>query len=804
MNVSYKWLTEYVDLEGITPDELAEKMSRTGIEIEGVDYPSEGLKKIVVGHAVEVVDHPDSDHLHICQVDVGEEVLQIVCGAPNIAAGQKVIVALPGSRITGNKKIKKGKMRGVVSNGMICSLEELGYTDHVVPKKYAEGIYVLPNEAVPGEEVFSYLSMDDAILDMSITPNRADALSMRGTAYEVGAIYNKKVSFPELDYVEDPSEDIKQDMQVSVENPADTPIYSIQIIKDVTVKESPLWLQTKLMNAGIRPVNNIVDITNYILLEYGQPLHAFDYDKLGSKEIYVRRAKAEEKIVTLDEEERTLSPENIVITNGEKPIALAGVMGGLDSHITDETVTVALEAALFDPISIRKTAKALNLRSESSARFEKGINLATVQEASKQAAAWMAELAGGRIVSGIAEARSVEAKDVTVSITLEKINHALGTELSEDEVTSIFDQLGFDASISNGTFAVIIPPRRWDIAIEADLIEEVARIYGYDNLPSTLPISASHPGYLNEKQRLTRHTKHFLEGSGLSQAISYVLTTPEKAAAFSMRESDRIQLEMPMSEDHSTLRMSLLSGLLDDLSYNIAHHNQNVALYENGRVFYTSSEQTLPIEEEHVAGALTGSLQQADWQGKEQRIDFFVMKGILEEMFAAYGLVEPITFVQRTDLPLLHPGRTAAIMLGDEMIGFAGQLHPSVAKERDLKETYVFEFNFQAIVNAEKHATIYQPVPKYPGMSRDIALMVDETVSNKQIVEVIKENGGKYLTAVHLFDVYQGENIETGKKSLAYTLSYLNPTATLVEEEVSKAFDKVQSALVEQVQAEIR
>ena len=374
MKVSYKWLKEYLDLSDVTPDELAEKMSRTGIEVDDVIYPGKGLSKIVVGETLSVVDHPDSDHLHVCQVNIGaEEPIQIVCGAPNVAAGQKVIVALHGARITGNAKIKKGKMRGQESNGMICSLAELGYSESVVSKKYADGIFVLPAEAVPGTEVVDLLELDDAILDIDITPNRADALSMRGSAYEVAAIYNKALKFPEAP-VSEKTGSVTDYIKVAVEDPNDAPAYHIQVIKDVKIAESPLWLQNKLMNGGIRPINNVVDITNYILLEYGQPLHAFDYDQIGSKEIIVRRAKENETMTTLDGVERTLDTDNIVITNGTAPIALAGVMGGLDSEITDGTVTVALEAALFNPVLIRKTAGKFNLRSESSSRFEKGIN----------------------------------------------------------------------------------------------------------------------------------------------------------------------------------------------------------------------------------------------------------------------------------------------------------------------------------------------------------------------------------------------------------------------------------------------
>jgi phenylalanyl-tRNA synthetase beta chain len=805
MNVSYQWLSEYLDLTGISPEDLADRMSRTGIEVEDVFVPETGLKKMVVGHAVKVDDHPDSDHLHVCQVDIGEEDLsQIVCGAPNIATGQKVIVALPGSRITGNTKIKKSKMRGQVSNGMICSLSELGFSEKVVPKKYADGIYVLPEEAVPGDSVFSYLAMDDAILDLSITPNRADALSMRGVAHEVGAIYDRTPVFKDVSLTEMENEKIADYIEVAVEDKKDTPFYSMRIIKGVKIGESPMWLQTKLMNAGIRPLNNVVDITNYILLEYGQPLHAFDYDRLASKQIFVRRAATYEKLETLDNETRQLTKETIVITNGEKPVALAGVMGGLGTEIKADTVNIALEAALFEPVAIRKTAKELNLRSESSSRYEKGINHGTILTASAHAAALITELAGGSVVKGAAVVSDLTVKDVVVTITLEKLNRSLGTTIETDEVLAIFHRLGFEVTENNGLFEVYIPPRRWDISIEADLLEEVARIYGYDNLPSTLPIIESTPGKLDDKQRIIRHTRHYLEGAGLSQAISYVLTTPEKAKQFLMRESNYTQMDLPMSEDRSTLRMNLISGLLDDVHYNTARKNTDVALYEIGRVFYQATDGLLPVEEEHFAGVLTGSLIESNWQEKAEKVDFFNLKGILEGLFETYGLTETLTFVTDKDREGMHPGRTAAIHLGEQPIGFIGQLHPLMAKEYDIKETYVFELNLHPIIEGEKHPTIYAGIPKYPGMTRDMALLVDETTTNQELTELIYKKGGKYLRQVRLFDLYQGDKIEAGKKSLAYTLAYLNPQDTLIEEEVTKAFEKVTQALVEQFDAVIR
>ncbi|MGP6139641.1 MULTISPECIES: phenylalanine--tRNA ligase subunit beta [unclassified Jeotgalibaca] len=804
MKVSYKWLQEYLDINDITADELAEKMSRTGVEVDGVIKPSEGLSKIVVGLTLEVVDHPDSDHLHICQVDVGaDEPIQIVCGAPNIAAGQKVIVALHGARIAGNYKIKKGKIRGEVSNGMICSLDELGYPESVIPKKYADGIFVLPEDTEIGLDVTTVLNMDDQILDIDITPNRADALSMRGVAHEVAAIYNKKATF-QVPQLPEQTGDINDYISVEVSDTKDAPAYHIQVIKDVKIAESPLWLQTKLMNAGIRPINNVVDITNYILIEYGQPLHAFDYDEIGSRQIKVRRANEGELFTTLDGVERTLDQSNIVITNGSEPIALAGVMGGLDSEITDKTVNVALEAALFDALSIRKTGTKFNLRSESSARFEKGINVATIQEAGHYAAQLMSELAGGTIVAGTASVDTIKSTDVTVAITLEKINRTLGTEIPLTEVEAIFEQLGFGHSVTGDLITVSVPPRRWDISIEADIIEEVARIYGYDRLPATLPVTAGTPGKLTNKQKVVRQSRNYLEAAGLTQNISYVLTTQDKAKAFTLETGEPIRLAWPMSEDRSTLRMNLLASLLENATYNVARKNSDIQFYEIGKIFLPNEADVLPIEAEQVAGILTGNVASKNWQQESVAVDFYHVKGILEAYFESMGVLKAIRFEANRDIDWMHPGRTANIILNNEVIGYVGQVYPGIASEYDLKDTYVFEFNLDAVLNVDKTMVSQQPIPKFPGISRDLAILVSETVTHEEIKAVIEAKAGKNLVNVQLFDIYQGKGIEEGMKSMAYSLAFLNPTATLVDEEVTSAVETVKLALSEELNATIR
>jgi phenylalanyl-tRNA synthetase beta chain len=573
----------------------------------------------------------------------------------------------------------------------------------------------------------------------------------------------------------------------------------------VKIGPSPQWLQNRLMNEGIRPISNVVDVTNYILLLFGQPLHAFDYDKLGSKEILVRRAKDNEHFTTLDSVERILNPENIVITNGDIPVALAGVMGGLDSEISDETTTVALEMAMFDHTLVRRTSQSYNLRSESSMRFEKGINQGEISLAGEVAAAMIAELAGGKVLQGSVKGSEVHPKNVEVSTTLENVNHFLGTKLTQDQINAIFEALGFETKVSKDITTVSVPPRRWDIRIEADLMEEIARIYGYNNLPSTLPEGQTVAGFLTDAQKSVRKVRSLLEGAGLSEAISYALTTEEKAQQFLLNESKVTRVAWPMSEERSTMRLNLISGLLEDLSYNVARKNNDVAFYEIGHVFYQNNDpkKDLPIEQNHVALAVTGNVVGKSWAGKAEACDYFAIKGMVEELVEGLGLAEEISY-QALQMPEMHPGQTAGIYLGEELIGFVGQVHPKTAASYELKSAFVAEINLEAMLTQERSPLIFEAVSKYPAVSRDIAMLVEETSTNAEIAEIIRTSAGKFLTKLQVFDVYQGENIEAGKKSMAYNLTFANPEATLTDEEINRMMSKVIKNLEEKIQAVIR
>lgn len=801
MLVSYKWLKELVDVD-VTTAELAEKMSTTGIEVEGVETPAEGLSKIVVGEVLTCEDVPET-HLHLCQVDTGDDSpRQIVCGAPNIKAGIKVIVALPGARIADNYKIKKGKIWGMESLGMICSLQELGISESVVPKEFSDGIQILPKDAVPGQSVFPYLNLDDEIVELAITPNRADALSMRGVAYEVAAIYGKKVHLPEKQVHEI---DSKAADKLTVAIESDKALtYKARLVENVTVTPSPQWLQNLLMNAGIRPINNVVDVTNYVLLYFGQPMHAFDYAKFADKTIVARQAKAGEKLVTLDGEERELITDDLVISVADQAVALAGVMGGQSTEIDVDSKTVVLEAAVFDGQSVRKTSSRLNLRSESSSRFEKGVNYDTVGQALDFAAAMLEEIAGGQTLAGQVQVGSLPTEPAQVSTSLNYVNVRLGTNLTMADIQNVFDKLEFPVTGDQEHFTVTVPRRRWDISIQADLVEEIARIYGYEKLPTTLPEAAGTAGELTASQNLRRKVRTLAEGAGLSEIISYALTTPEKAVQFAQNPTNVTELMWPMSIERSALRQNVVAGMLDTIAYNVARKNKDIAIYEIGKVFEQKGnpKEDLPNEQDTFALAMTGLVSDKDFQTAAQPVDFFHVKGILEALFDKLDLV--VDYVPDKSLAALHPGRTASLVLAGQTIGFVGQVHPEVAKDYGIPETYVAEINLTALQANLQPAQAFVEITKFPAVSRDIALLVDQAVSHQAVLDAIQEAGVKRLTSIKLFDVYAGHNIVHGKKSMAYSLTFQNPDDNLTDEEVAKYMEKITKSLTEKVAAEVR
>ena len=791
MLVSYNWLKQYTNVEA-NANALAEKITRGGIEVEGVEYLAEEISNVVVGYVVSKEKHPDAEKLNVCQVNVGEEEnLQIVCGAPNVDAGQYVIVAKVGAKLPGIK-IKKAKLRGVESQGMICSLAELGLSKSVVPKNYQEGIYVFETEQELGSDVVEVLGLNDYILDLSITPNRADALSMRGLTYELGALYNNKVNFNDVEKEENYE---ATSLQVAVESDS-CRNYVGQIVKNVEVKSSPLWLQTRLMNSGIRPINNIVDITNYVLLEFGQPMHAFDKDLVGDR-IVVRDAKEGEVLETLDGEERKLQTTDLVITDGTRAIALGGVMGGKNTEVSEETKNIILESAYFNPTSVRRTSAAHGLRSDSSARFEKGIDPNMQKAALARAVELILELCPNAVVESSVGVVNKEEEKV-VEITTSYINNYLGITLSTEEIAAILEGLSFTVEVTGENLVVKVPTRRPDISIKQDLVEEVIRIYGYDNLASTLPkFSKTTKGGLTYSQRMVRDLRAVYASLGFNDTINYSLVSEEEATQYTLEDHHKVRLLMPMTETHSTLRQSLVPGLLNTVQYNVARKQKDLKLLEIGRVFFGSGNDNIqPKETLYLSAALTGEERVTKWLKESSSLDFFAAKGYLEVVFDRLGLDEKVIY-KKSKLEGMHPGRFAEVYLGGKRIGFIGEVHPQVADKLGLNTTYVFEINLDEVISESKVKPKYEEVTKYPEITRDIAMLVDVKDEYQNIYNVIESVNSKLITKVELFDLYVGAELLVGKKSLALTITYSDKQKTLTDEEVTAVHDKVLSALTE-------
>ncbi len=808
MLVSLNWLKHYVDYGSLTAEQLGELITKSGIEVDGIDYVStEKSENVVVGYVVECEKHPNADKLNLCQVDVGDDTLQIICGAPNVAKGQKVAVAKPGAVLPGNFKIKKVKLRGIESNGMICSLKELGVQENYIPEQFAEGIAVLPEDAKIGTSVEELLNLDDAILEFDLTPNRADALSMIGVGYEVAAILDKEITLPNPE-IETMEENVAEYVSVSVEEDDLCPYYGAFVVKDVKIEASPLWMQNRLLAAGIRPINNVVDITNYVLLEYGQPLHAFDYDLLGSKEIVVRRAKDGEKMITLDDKTRALTTDNLLITNGKEGIALAGIMGGANTEVNEDTKTVLIEAALFNPSIVRNAVNETGLRSEASTRFEKGIDPYRVREAGLRACELLVKYADGKLVDDAAEFNHLYVEEIEISLNSVEVNRRLGTEISVSAMADIFRKLRFDYTVDGENFTVTIPPRRSDITIFEDMLEEVARIYGYDLLPYTLPANSSKPGGLTKEQQLKRNIKSYLQSVGLFETIQYSLTDSTQVGKFisppfNQKKLYPVALSWPMSEAHHYLRQSLIPHLLKSLSYNLARKEQNVAMYELGSVFLTHEESISeqPNEHERLAGAVTGMWVDHKWQQSFVRADFYVVKGIVEGLFNYLGIDCQLF---PTKLNEMHPGRTAEIAIGEEVVGFIGQVHPHLAKQLDLKETFVFDLDVEKLLQHAKSDLLYLAVPRYPAIKRDLAFVINRNVDANQIKSVIEQVAAPLVKKIEIFDVYEGETLDQEKKSIAFHLHYQHDERTLTDQEVDESIQHIMLEMEQQFDAYVR
>lgn len=822
MKINLEWLNEYLDQPlAVTESDisdLVEDIERTSVEVDDYKTLADKQDGLIVAEVMSIATHPDSDHMVITQLDIGQsQQVQVVTGAPNVAVGQFVILAQVGAHIINHEsgeliELSQVKLRGIESNGMLVALQEIGFDAKIAPKDFEAGIFVFNPEDIKdvstGDDALAVLGMHDIVVDTDLTPNRADMLSMIGTAYEFGAMRHVTVTEPDFDLIEDETLAADQ-INVVIDEPSLVSKYAVRVMNNVTVQDSPLWLQKRLWNAGMRPINNIVDITNYMMLMYGQPIHAFDLDKLTGQTLHVRRAGEDEILTTLDGNERHLrSGEDIVIADDQRALMLAGVMGGMSSEVDANTKNIVIESAIFNSTLVRATARRHTLHSEASSRFERGVNSDNTFNTLDHAAALVDQLAQGQVAKGRVVAVDKQLPIIKIQLTSQRVNQLLGTQLTLADIATIFDRLAFTYENNGTALIVTVPARRPDISIEADLIEEVARLFGYDNLPVTLPVGPTTPGKLSHRQRKMRATRQIFESLGLNQAISYVLTTAEKAQKFTLAQKrPTVSLSYPMSSDRTTARQNILSGLLDDVAYNVAHSVHDIALYEQGRVFFAKNENELPQEVEHVAGVLVGELAESHWQKEktERIVDFYDIKGIVAQYLDEIGISEKsIRYVATDQYPDMHPGQTADIYVGDIHLGFVGQIHPSILKAQKLPRVFGFELNLEHVFSNIDEDILYQKISRFPQVSRDIALLVDDNISNATIESVIWDTAYSKLVDVTLFDLYTGENLSEGKRSLAYTLTYQDDDETLVETDVNTDFEKVKQALVSGLGAEIR
>ena len=786
MLLSKKFVSDYIDLdENLSINDIAEAMTSVGNEY---DYAGKLINctNLITGEVVECVDHPDSDHLHVCKVNIGSEVLNIVCGAPNVRAGLKVVVALPGAVLPGGE-IKRGVIRGVESNGMICSIAELGLDSKFLRPEDKEGIHELPSDTEIGIDGIKALGLDDEVSDFELTSNRGDLLSVIGMAYELGAIYNKKVKDIDLKYNSN-SDDINDSFKIDIQT-KDCSLFLAKKAINVTIKESPLFIKNRLIASGIRPINNVVDISNYVMLETGQPLHYYDVDRLGDT-LIVRNANDGEELTTLDSQMRVLSSDDIVIADKEKAIGLAGVMGGLSTEVEEDTKNIIIESAIFDSIKIRKTSKKI-LRSEASNRFEKGLDPLRTYMAIERSCALLEKYADATIVGGMCTYKDLVVSDTSIDITLDKIKSVLGINISKEEVIDIFNRLGFKVTDNKESLNVVVPSYRRDIKIVEDLIEEVGRIYGMDKIEGKLPVISTIKGKYDKTKRAI---KHKLADLGLNETISYTLIPKDEVHKFTKDEFTEVMLNDPMSEDKNTLRYSLIYSLLEVYKYNKDRNNSNVCIFEIGKGFYKKEDSY--FEENKLCVLMSGEYELGI---NNEKVDFYHLKGIMEELLYFLGYDNRYSLLINEYIPNeLHPGVSAAINVNGVNVGVIGKLHPNVIKDN----VYVMEINLDKLLSIKTGSMKYKEFSKFPSIYKDAAFIVDNKVTNKEILDTIKKTGGRLLSSVSLFDVY--DNITEGKKSMAYKMVFTDSTKTLSDEEVMEVFGKIIDKVVSSLNAELR
>ncbi len=775
MKLSKNFVKDYIDID-VDIKTLAEDMTRVGNEYDSAEKLINATK-LIIGEVLECEDHPDSDHLHVCKVDIGTEVLDIVCGAPNVRKGLKVILAQVGAELPGDFKIKKGSIRGKESNGMICSIAELGLESKFLSSADKEGIHELPADAPVGGDPIAFIGMDDEIADFELTANRGDLLSILGMAYELGAIYDKPVKEIDLKHNEI-EEDVNDSFKVEVET-ENCNLFLAKKALNVTIKESPAFIKNRLIASGIRPINNVVDISNYVMIEVGQPLHFYDADRLGNK-ILVRMAKNDEKLTTLDNIERTLDEEDIVITNGTEAIGLAGVMGGLSTEVEEDTKNIIIESAVFDGVKIRCTSKKI-VRSEASNRFEKGLDPNRTYMAIERACALLEKYADAKIAKGTVVYDNADKEEKKVDVAFEDINNLLGIVVPDDETLNVFRKLGFEYKVNGRTITVTVPTRRMDISIKEDLIEEVGRIYGVDNIEGKLPVLSTRTG---KYDKTTREIRNKMIGLGLNETMSYILVNDKDADKFTTDSFETIKLLDPLTEERNTLRYSMIPSLLKIYEYNLDRTNRDVSIFEIGKGFGKVKDEY--IEEQKLCALMSGKYYEGI--GNTKNVDFYMIKGVAEELLDFLGYSGRYSFVNDKQLPKeFHPGQTALISVNNDVVGIIGKLHPNTVKE----DVFVMEINLEKLLSKKVGKMKYKEFSKFPSIKKDVAFIVDKNLESAVIEKQIKKSAGNLLTNIEVFDVYTGEHVEASKKSIAYSLTFGDSKKTLTDEEVTAVFNKV-------------
>ena len=788
--ISLNWVKDYIDIENEDLKELAVKITKAGVNVEKVI--DNHINNLVIGEVVECIDHPDSDHLHVCQVNVGDKVTQIVCGASNVRKGIKVIVALPGCILPGDFEIKAGKIRGQESNGMICALFELG-VEEKTEENYNKGIHEVEEDVVVGSDANEYLGLDDVLYELDVHKHRNnDCYYHLGFAYEIGCIINKPVIEPANDY-KAISDNVSKYIELKVETEK-CPYYNCKMVQDVTIKESPEFIKKRLIAAGMRPINNVVDISNYVMLEYGQPLHFFDKDKLGDK-ILVRNATDGEEIVTLDGNNRILTESDIVITDGVKPICIAGVMGGENTDVDENTKNILIESAIFDAVSIRYTASRLDLRSEASIRYGKGLSFEYTDKAIERACYLLEKYADAKVLDGIVTHDKVDRTEKIVEFKTEEVNKLLGIVLTEEDVEVELKKLDFPYKLTKGKFKVTVPRRRLDIDPNVnDIAEEIGRLYGYHNLVSTLPVVPTRRGVYVGDVKIRKETSKRLRTLGLNETKTYTLTSDEMASKFNYDNKTQVKLPNPMSTDKSVVRTSVLPSLLNVYDYNKARNIKDVMLYEISKTYDVEYN-----EDSKIAILIKGNYLINEWQHTVVKCDFYVIKGIVENLLDYLGFKNRYTF-EVAEIADLHPGMCAKILLDREPIGIIGRVHPNLKKD----EIYVAEISMTALYNKQIKPIKFKEASKYPEISKDMAFIVKKDVTAGELLQQIKKSGGKLLSNVDIFDVYVGENVGEDEKSLAFSLTFQDATKTLNDAEVMDVFNKIIKDVETKIGAQLR